>query len=89
MAISYVPGEKEDVNGLGVGYVTDTGVTKLTDAKFSDNVIVFNPTTTAQYVIYNETIKAGEFNTWAGIALLVIALIAMVVVIMRFLFKVE
>lgn len=89
MAISYVPGEKEDVNGLGVGYVTDTGVTQLTDAKFSDNVIVFNPTTTAQYVIYNETIKAGEFNTWAGIALLVIALIAMVVVIMRFLFKVE
>jgi uncharacterized protein YjdB len=89
MAVNYVPGEKEDVNGLGVGYVTDTGVTTLTDAKFSGNVMTFKAPLTAQYVIYNETITPGEFNTWAGIALLVIALIAMIVVIMRFLFKVE
>ena len=89
MAVSYVPGESEDTRGLGVGYVTASGITSLTTVTYSGNVIQYDVPMTAQYVIYNSTIPSGEFNVWAGIAFLVVALIAVIVIVMRFLFRVE
>ena len=60
-----------------------------TNVTFSGNVIQYDVPMTAQYVIYNSTIQPGEFNVWAGIAFLIVALIAIIVIVMRFLFKVE
>ncbi len=89
MAVSYIPGESEDIRGLGVGYVSASGITSLTNVTFNGNVIQYDVPMTAQYVIYNSTIQPGEFNVWAGIAFLIVALIAIIVIVMRFLFKVE